>query len=130
MGSGTRARGRNKRALPRIDLEVTIDAADDLGKQAGSTLNISAGGVFVATAQPAAVGRLLTLELSLPGGDAPIVLESYVRWVRGRRVAGRRDRPAGMGLQFVNLTAETSSIIGSFLQEHLAPFAGRPRSRP
>ena len=85
--------------------------------------------LFVATAQPAAVGGLLTLELSLPGGDGPIVLESCVRWVRRRRVAGRRDRPAGMGLQFVNLTTETSSIIGSFLQAHLSPFAGRPRSR-
>ena len=86
--------------------------------------------MFVATAQPAAIGRQLMLELSLPDSDGPMVLESRVRWVRRRRVAGRPDRPAGMGLQFVNLTTETSSIIGSFLQAHLSPFAGRARIRP
>lgn len=128
MGPGIRGRSRNKRALPRIDLEVAISAADDSGKQVGSTVNISTGGVFVATTRPGAVGRQLMLELSLPDGDGPIVLESCVRWVR-RRAARRADRPAGMGLQFVNLTTETSSVIGSFLQAHLSPFAGRARSR-
>jgi uncharacterized protein (TIGR02266 family) len=129
VGSHTRSRSKNQRALPRIDLEVAIATPDDPAKQVGSTVNISAGGVFVATARPVPIGRQLTLALSLPDGDGPIVLESRVRWVRRRRVAGRRDRPAGMGLQFVNLTTETSSIIGSFLQAHLSPFAGRARSR-
>jgi uncharacterized protein (TIGR02266 family) len=127
VGPGIRGRGRNKRALPRIDLEVVISAADDSGKQVGCTVNISAGGVFIATTRPGAVGRQLVLELSLPEADAPIVLESCVRWVRRRR--GSPDRPAGMGLQFVNLTTETSSVIGSFLQAQLSPFAGRGRSR-
>ena len=129
MGTGRRSRAKNKRALPRIDLEVAVAAASDLGTHAGDAVNISAGGVFLATAALAPVGERLRLELTLPGGDGPIALDSRVRWVRRKRVAGRRARPAGMGLQFINLTTETSSIIGSFLQTQLSPFAGTPRSR-
>jgi uncharacterized protein (TIGR02266 family) len=129
VGVRTGSRGKNKRALPRIDVEVAIGAGDDRGKHIGSTVNISAGGVFVATTRPLAIGRQLMLELSLPDSDGPIVVESRVRWVRRRRLPGRRARPAGMGLQFVNLTTETSSIIGSFLQAQLSPFAGPPRAR-
>ena len=125
-----RRTGGYKRALPRIDLEVKVHAAGASGTHSGSTINISAGGVFVATEKPVPVGDQLKLELTLPDTNESVSLDSKVRWVRRRRVAGRRDRPAGMGLQFVNLTTETSSIIGSFLQAHLSPFAGRPRSRP
>lgn len=124
-----RRRGGNNRALPRIDLEVKVNAASDSGTYTGATINISAGGVFVATEEPISVGDQLKLELTLPDSKEAISLDSKVRWVRRRRVAGRRDRPAGMGLQFVNLTTETSSVIGSFLQAHLSPFAGRARSR-
>jgi uncharacterized protein (TIGR02266 family) len=125
-----RRKGGNKRALPRIDLEVKVDAASDSGgAHTGSTINISAGGVFVAMEPPISLGEQLKLELTLPDSKRPISLDSKVRWVRRRRVAGRRDRPAGMGLQFVNLTTETSSVIGSFLQAHLSPFAGRARTR-
>ena len=124
-----RRTGGNKRALPRIDLEVKVDAASESGTHTGATINISAGGVFVATEQPRNVGDQLKLELKLPDSKKSISLDSKVRWVRRRRVGGRRDRPAGMGLQFVNLTTETSSVIGSFLQAHLSPFAGRARSR-
>lgn len=119
----------NKRALPRIDLELKVEAASDSGKHTGAVTNISAGGVFVATEQPVSVGDQLKLELTLPDSKKSISLDSKVRWVRQRRGAGRRNRPAGMGLQFVNLTTETSSVIGSFLQAHLSPFAGRARSR-
>ncbi len=125
-----RRTGGYKRALPRIELEVKVDAASDSGTHTGATINISAGGVFVATDKPVSVGDQLKLELTLPDSKESISLDSKVRWVRRRRVAGRRDRPAGMGLQFVNLTTETSSIIGSFLQAHLSPFAGSARSRP
>lgn len=124
-----RRQGGNKRALPRIDLEVNIAAASDAGTHTGATLNISAGGVFLATEQPSNVGDQLKLELTLPGSEQSISLDANVRWVRRRRVGGRRDRPSGMGLQFTNLTTETSSVIGSFLQAHLSPFAGRARSR-
>ena len=128
MGSRRRS-GGNKRALPRIELQVAIDTAGDGGTHTGSTRNISAGGVFVATDQPVRVGDQLKLELKLPASRNSITLDSTVRWVRLRRGAGGRNRPAGMGLQFINLTTETSSVIGSFLQAHLSPFAGRARSR-
>lgn len=126
MGSRRRAGGKNKRALPRIDLEVEVSAASQRGTHAGSTLNISAGGMFVATTQLIPVGDQLMVELRLPGGDRSISLDSRVQWLRRKRAPGRRDRPAGMGLQFVNLTTETSAVIGSFLQAHLSPYAGTP----
>jgi uncharacterized protein (TIGR02266 family) len=127
VGTGRPSRAKNKRALPRIDLEVAVAAASDHGRHEGDTVNISAGGVFIATAALVPVGERLMLELTLPGGDGPIALDSRVRWLRRKRSAGRRDRPAGMGVQFINLTTETSSIIGSFLQQHLSPFAGPGR---
>ena len=124
-----RRKGGNNRGLPRIDLEVQVAAASDSGTHTAATLNISAGGVFLVTTQPSNVGDQLQLELTLPDSKQCISLDSKVRWMRRRRVAGRRARPAGVGLQFINLTTETSSVIGSFLQAHLSPFAGRARSR-
>jgi Tfp pilus assembly protein PilZ len=85
--------------------------------------------MFVATAPLIPVGDQLIVELRLPGGDRSISLDSRVQWLRRQRAPGRRARPAGMGLQFVNLTTETSAVIGSFLQAQLLPFAGTPRGR-
>ena len=108
----SRRTGGNQRALPRIDLQVTIDTAGAGGTLTGASRNISAGGVFVATEQPLRVGDQLKLELKLPDRRETITLDSKVRWVRLRRSAPRAHRPAGGGLQFVNQNTETTSVKG------------------
>jgi uncharacterized protein (TIGR02266 family) len=59
--------------------------------------NLSRGGLFVSTAEPAAVGETITLALRVPGRSAPARIRSTVRWVRAH---ADESGPAGMGVSF------------------------------
>lgn len=66
--------------------------------------DISAMGIFVRTPKPEPPGTRLNLRFSPPGG-APLELEGQVTWINPPRNDGDMHRQAGMGIQFVDLTA-------------------------
>ena len=80
---------------------------------AGVTDNVSAGGVFVATYQPPAMGSEVEVHLALEG-KSPLALRGIVCWVRAIEAASD-FAPAGCGLRWVNLSPEAEKLIGSFV---------------
>jgi uncharacterized protein (TIGR02266 family) len=103
-----------RRAEPRLELEVEVGLETDHNFYTGLTQDISSGGLFVATSIMYAVGQRLRVRFSLPGQTEPITADAEVRWVRDPR-AMKTDAPEGVGLRFVELPAEAHAHIASFL---------------
>jgi type IV pilus assembly protein PilZ len=87
--------------------------------------NISVGGMFVKTDDPRLPGTFFRFEIRL-ADDAPLVAGlAKVLWTR--EGAQAPDRPAGMGVRFIQLEDEGRSLIEQIVREHLGR-GGQPFS--
>ena len=68
------------------------------------------------------IGDLITLKFTLPGSDKPIDIETEVRWIRENSALMRADSGTGMGVRFINLSAEAKTAIDSFLESRESLF--------
>jgi uncharacterized protein (TIGR02266 family) len=107
---------QNARVFERFDLEVKVDLESDHNFYTGLTQNISAGGLFIATHHLRRIGDRITLKFALPGTEAAIAVETEVRWIRENSALQRLDGATGMGVRFINLSAEATTAIQKFLQ--------------
>jgi uncharacterized protein (TIGR02266 family) len=103
------------RASARAKLEVPVDF--DLADMTctGVTRNISVGGVFIATENLPRVGDRINLRFALPGNGRRLTIQTEVRWVRGEVQAIDEHRPSGVGLRFLNPSAEDVAALEQFL---------------
>lgn len=100
------------------------------------TRNISRGGMFLRTEQPAAVGSRVVVEFCLPDGRAlPFMTE--VAHVITPADAAPPGRPAGIGLRFVKLDADALLEMEILLrqarqdgEDHAAPPRAAPHETP
>ena len=109
------------RAAERYDLEVKVDLESDHNFYTGLTQNISAGGLFIATHALKKIGDRITLKFTLPGNAESVTVETEVRWIR-ENTALMRAEGTGMGVRFINLSAEASAAINKFLQDRESLF--------
>jgi len=107
---------QNVRASERFDLEVKVDLESDHNFYTGLTQNISSGGLFIATHHLRKIGDRITLKFSLPGSDKAVAVETEVRWIRENSALMRTESGTGMGVRFINLSAEAKAVIDSFVQ--------------
>jgi uncharacterized protein (TIGR02266 family) len=108
---------QNLRASERFDLEVKVDLESDHNFYTGLTQNISAGGLFIATHHIRKIGDRITLKFALPGSADLISVETEVRWIRENSALHKvQDGSTGMGVRFINLSADATAAIQRFLQ--------------
>jgi uncharacterized protein (TIGR02266 family) len=103
---------RQKRANPRAIAYLCIDLCSEHNFWTGLTMNISEGGVFVATHEILSVGSLVALHLELPR-ERRIMVLGEVRW--SRAYTGDDDVPPGLGIKFVGLDLESLASIRRFM---------------
>jgi uncharacterized protein (TIGR02266 family) len=89
-----------ERRATRVDVEVPVRFRTRRGTGTGVTKNIGAGGLFVATLRPVPVGDRVVVRATIPGDSAPVEFLAEVRW--SRSFQDLDDRPAGLGLRFVD----------------------------
>ena len=106
---------QNVRAAERFDLEVKVDLESDHNFYTGLTQNISSGGLFIATHHIRKIGERITLNFTLPGNPNPVAVETEVRWIRENSALLRAHGEQGMGVRFINLSAEAKQAIDAFL---------------
>jgi uncharacterized protein (TIGR02266 family) len=107
---------QNVRASERFDLEVKVDLESDHNFYTGLTQNISSGGLFIATHHLRKIGDQITLKFTLPGSEKVVAVETEVRWIRENSALMRTESGTGMGVRFINLSAEAKAVIDSFVQ--------------
>ena len=104
-----------RRDARRAELEVDVAFEGDNRFFAGTTGDISRGGLFVATDTPLMVGTELTLSFVLPDAYR-IATDATVTWVRAPRY--RPDElPAGMGVRFDDLSAADRGALEHYLRD-------------
>src|SRR4051812_25948039 len=82
----------------------------------GQCLDISVGGMFIASSSPCETGTLLKFECVVDTESVPIKGVGRVVWQRAAS-AGHQDRPSGMGLKFIKLEPGTAEIIERLIRE-------------
>ncbi len=87
----------------------------------GFTGNISEGGLFIATEAPLEIGSIVLIQFKLPNSQSEISVKGEVRWVRDQSAAGP-GAPAGMGVQFSNLSPEAQREIAAFVNKREPEF--------
>ena len=105
--------GLDTRAEPRAAVYASVDLFSENNFWSGLTMNMSDGGVFVATHNVVPVGTVLVLHLLLPFEKEPVITLAQVRWSRG--YSGQEDVPPGIGLQFVDTDATSLAKIKKFV---------------
>jgi uncharacterized protein (TIGR02266 family) len=98
-------------------------------------VNISRGGIFIATKTPKPVGTPLKFEFVLAAGDAGISVirgEGQVLWTR-EFDPNQPTKAHGMGVKFTRLDAESQQVVDralAFRAQHAQPAADERRDEP
>ena len=106
-------RAAEERVARREDIYAAVDLFSEHNFWSGLTMNMSEGGVFVATHAHVPNGTKLLLNLLLPFEKAPFVVQAEVRW--SRAYTGQRDVPPGLGLRFCDANEEVLKKIRKFV---------------
>lgn len=107
--SGFDGQERRSHTTRRVYIEVEIGLTSASHIYTGLSLDVSTGGVFVATYQPAPPGTVVGLYFVLPDGYV-VNAEGVVRWTREEM----SEAPPGMGVAFVNISAEALDRVARF----------------
>ncbi|QSQ21378.1 TIGR02266 family protein [Pyxidicoccus parkwayensis] len=97
----------------RVRMHTSIDMRSDSNFFTGFSMDISEGGVFIATVDPVARGTQVELDFTLPGGR-PMKVTGVVRWVRESNPRTPELMP-GVGVQFTGLASEVAHAISTFV---------------
>ncbi len=111
----------NQRTKPRVALKLEIDLHTETNFYTGFAMNISAGGIFVATHVPAEVGERIPVSFLLPNNPKPIEIIGEVRWNREYNPIYPDTHP-GMGLKFVDISDEEKEIINDYIRDIREPY--------
>jgi uncharacterized protein (TIGR02266 family) len=94
---------------PRVFVEVEIGLTTESHIYTGLSLDVSTGGLFVATYEAASPGTAVSLHFVLPDGFV-VNAEGVVRWTR----EATSDAPPGMGVAFVQISVDALNHIAAF----------------
>lgn len=111
--AGATPDSKEARRNGRVRMHTSIDMRSDSNFFTGFSMDISEGGVFIATVDPVPRGTQVELDFTLPGGR-PMKVTGVVRWVREANSRHPELMP-GVGVQFTGLPPEVASAISSFV---------------
>jgi len=103
----------DERTSPRANAYLCIDLCSEHNFWTGLTMNLSEGGVFVATHVLLPPGTLVGLHLELPRNPHRIMTLGEVKW--SRAYTGNDDVPPGLGIQFLGLDEKSLLAIRKFV---------------
>ena len=98
-----------KRGFPRLSSQLPVEFQSLKAFQRGTSSDISSRGVFLRTTQVFPVGEDLVLQFRLPGPASAFRLLGRVVW--SSSVDTPQGLPAGMGVQFLEVTGEEQRSI-------------------
>ncbi|HUX12946.1 MAG TPA: PilZ domain-containing protein [Spirochaetia bacterium] len=101
----------DQRRCPRISLDVVVNCST---RAIAHSKDISEGGICLITEEPMTLGKIFTLEFSLPGEPAKVQLFGKVAWTR----------PAGAnhhenGITFWDVDPKNGMRVTKFLRNEI-----------
>jgi uncharacterized protein (TIGR02266 family) len=102
-----------RRKAPRISLEVDIGGYSDSNFFTGFSMDISEGGLFVATYDIPPLGTKVNLNFKIPGGPV-LCIDGIVKWIREYNDRNHEMIP-GAGISFTKLSKKDAHIINDYM---------------
>jgi uncharacterized protein (TIGR02266 family) len=111
---------------PKVDLErqrvplerkISLKFKEFRGFITEYSDNLSLGGMFIRTTSPKPAGTIFDFELSLTDDFKLVQGIGEVVWVRDQDAGP--ERPAGMGVRFLDLSPESRKLIERIVDEHV-----------
>jgi|SRR5690554_1502844 len=105
----------DQREQERHDLRVKVAWMIDSQQYKGVSIDISAGGLFVATDDIPVIGAECKLAFKLPTCDEPIRALARVAWRRNE--AGELpEEPRGFGVEFLSITPQAQESVSQYIE--------------
>ncbi|MGK2905567.1 MAG: TIGR02266 family protein [Desulfuromonadales bacterium] len=79
------------------------------------SVNLSTGGLFLATADILPIDTKFLIEFTIPVRSKPVCCKARVAWVNDPQKLLKKDMPPGMGLQFVEISLSDIDAIREYL---------------
>ncbi len=92
----------------------------------GQTEDLSSAGLFIRTSNPLDLGEQFLLRLHLPLGPAPVEISCKVIWTN-KYGKESKNLHRGMGVKFLNLSADAHRRIEAFIQADKDPMTSEAR---
>lgn len=102
-----------RRSDVRIPVQLDVKCTQRKTTTRGTCLNLSQGGMFIATDHPLPPGTDITLHFKLPGPTDPLSVPGRVAWITVTEI--EPGAVAGMGVQFVDLKPLDAAAIGALV---------------
>ncbi len=114
-------RDSRRQSHPRVSVQFGVEYSRGRIAGHGTCLNLSRGGMFIATNHPARPGTELLLYFKPPSLACPVLVLAQVVWVRGEEMVWMHEEEIwpgailGMGIQFVDPNPSVAALIGSIV---------------
>lgn len=107
-----------RRRLP-VEFPVMLASAAGGRQEVGTVANLGPRGLFVVSRVvfPADTRLRVSFCLPLSSGPRPVDAAARVRWFNDPSAPQSSDLPAGMGIEFVELDAQSRADLEAFLDE-------------
>jgi len=101
-----------ERREPRRQLQISVIFVTSEGEQMGQCMDISSGGMFLASPPFARKGDLFTLDFLLPAPvQTRVVLQGQVAWLNLPGEEIKPNYPPGYGIQFVDIDPQVGIAL-------------------
>ncbi len=110
---------QDRRAEPRAEVQVDLHYRTAQEFLSAYSRNISGGGLFIRTPQPQPLNQKVLLRFSLPGNAKKFEVHGFVVWANSATT--RSSFPSGMGVKFLDLSAEDQQMIADFVSQTKPP---------
>jgi uncharacterized protein (TIGR02266 family) len=104
--------GIERRKDERVETKVRVEFE---GESSGLTKDLSKGGAFILSPNPAELGDEFILKLHMPPAGEPIEVDCKVVWTN-KYGAETRDLPRGMGVKFLRLQPEVQKRMEAYIE--------------
>ena len=108
---------KNGRKNLRAPIAGRVICRDGTHYRSYITLTIGEGGMFIETDKPRKVGEIIEPQLLLPGLVEPLPLKGKVVYSVQEE---REKHPQGMGIKFLDMDPQTTTILSNYIQSYLS----------
>lgn len=105
----------DQREQDRHDLRVKVAWMIDAEQFKGTSIDVSTGGLFVATEHIPTIGTECRLAFKLPTCDEPIRAIARVAWHR-EEAGDSPEEPRGFGVEFLSLTPQAQESVMQYIE--------------
>ncbi len=116
--------GDNGGRAPRVEATFRVSYASVDQLLVAYSSDLSKGGMFLTTDQFLPVNAVIRVNLELGVGSAEIPVICRVVYVRDEKSARAVAKPAGMGIEFLDMTAECLGLIEAYIAERISEVSG------